>query len=138
MNIDQRLVIAREAKFCINCMSKDLKYSFQHNRECPVKKKKGLYSCKKSSCLLHMWLCSKHLSDNRDQMEKFDQQIQAKAGIRLTFVSSKVVPNANLQIHIPSKLNVDMSKDNILPGSPMPIVLWVTRELNKLYVSYTG
>ena len=119
MGIDQRMVISREAKFCVNCMAKDIKFSFQHNRECSVKKKKGLYSCKKSSCLLHMWLCSKHLSDNREQLEKFDRQLQAKAGISLTFISTKTVPNNGLHLEIPIDIGPDSPSNKSLPGSPL-------------------
>ena len=117
MTIDQRMVIARDAKYCVNCMAKDVKFSFQHNRECSVKKKKGLYSCKKSSCLLHMWLCSKHLSDNREQLEKFDRQLQAKAGIRLTFISMKNLPKESLHVEIPP--GADCPGVEPRPGSPL-------------------
>ena len=32
---EQRLVVAREAKFCMKCMGKEVKFSYQHNKECP-------------------------------------------------------------------------------------------------------
>ena len=87
LGTDQRMVIAREAKFCINCMGKDTKYSFQHNKDCPIKKKKSFYSCKKSSCMIHMWLCSKHQEDNEEQMVKFEEQLLQKSGIKLVFIT---------------------------------------------------
>ena len=91
MGTDQRMVTAREARFCINCMSKEVKFGRQHSRDCPIKKKKSLYSCKKDSCLIHMWLCSKHQQDNKEQMEIFSQQLMKKSGIRLVYVAKHVV-----------------------------------------------
>ena len=93
MGTDQRLVVAKEARFCSNCMGKDTKFSRDHWRECPVKKGKGMYSCKADSCNLHMWLCSKHNADNKEQMVKFAEQLQERAGVRLVFVLKKKVTN---------------------------------------------
>ena len=92
LSTDERIVVARETKYCINCMSKDVKYSFKHGRECPVKTKKNTYSCKKDSCLIHMWLCSKHKTENKDCMEKFATQLRSKSGITLVFQSNYKEP----------------------------------------------
>ena len=88
MDQDQRLLVAKEAKFCTNCMGKDVKFSYSHLRECPVKKKKNSYSCKKDSCLMHMWLCTQHYVENRQQMERFKEKIQNKMGIQLIFLAN--------------------------------------------------
>ena len=61
---EQRLVVAREAKFCMKCMGKEVKFSYQHNKECPILTKKSSYSCKSDKCLFHMWVCTKHAEDN--------------------------------------------------------------------------
>ena len=72
MGTDQRMLIAREARFCVNCMGKDTRFSYVHLRDCPIKKKKSSYSCKKDSCLLHMWLCGKHQTENKEQMKRWE------------------------------------------------------------------
>ena len=84
---EQRLVIAKEAKFCLKCMGKDVQYSLKHNRECPIITRKSSYSCKSEKCLFHMWVCSKHGDENRQQMEKFSDQLRTKSNIRLVLIS---------------------------------------------------
>ena len=39
LSTDERMVIAREAKYCVNCMGKDIKYSMKHSRKCAIKTK---------------------------------------------------------------------------------------------------
>ena len=87
MGNEQRLVVAKEARFCLKCMGNDTKYSFQHNRQCPVVTKKSSYTCNADKCFFHMWVCTKHASENKDQMEKFRDQLRTKAGIRLVYTS---------------------------------------------------
>ena len=45
MGTEQRMLVAREAKYCINCMGKETKFSLSHIKDCPIKKKKNTYSC---------------------------------------------------------------------------------------------
>ena len=121
LGTDQRMVTAREAKFCVNCMSKDTKFSWQHNKDCPVKKKKGMYSCKKDSCLLHMWLCSKHQAENREQMEKFDEQLQDKSGVRLVFMTKKkVTPKLLKPVRTSPQTSKSPESPPPTPSSPLP------------------
>ena len=51
---EQRLVVATEAKFCLKCMNKDVKFNRQHMKECPTISKKNSYSCKFEKCSFHM------------------------------------------------------------------------------------
>ena len=90
----QRLIIAKEAKLCLKCMGKDIKFGPQHNRQCPVISKKSSYSCKSDKCFFHMWVCGKHEDDNRAQMQKFSDQLRTKSGIKLVFtaVIEKEIP----------------------------------------------
>ena len=83
----QRLVVAKEAKFCLKCMGKDVKFSTQHNRQCPVISKKSSFSCKAEKCFFHMWVCSKHDEENKSAMERFSSQLRTKSGIKLVFIS---------------------------------------------------
>ena len=66
-----------------------------------------------------MWICSKHLSDNREQMEKFDRQLQAKAGISLTFITTKTFPNNGLHLEVPIDVGPDNLSNLSLQGSPL-------------------
>ena len=93
---DQRLVIATEAKFCLKCMDKDVKFNFQHNRECPILDRKSSYSCKSERCSFHMWICNKHQDENRQQMERFEEQLRSKSGIRLVFMITKIVTQTEI------------------------------------------
>ena len=91
LGTEQRLVIVKEAKMCPKCMGKDVTSSRDHFRNCPVNKKKNSYSCKSDACAFHMWLCSRHPIDNRDQMEKFAERLRTKSGINLVFMVNQKV-----------------------------------------------
>ena len=110
----QRLVVAREAKFCMKCMGKEVKFSYQHNKECPILTKKSSYSCKSDKCLFHMWVCTKHAEDNREHMEKFSEQLKSKAGIKLVFTSVNIQQDTVVKVppapHLASPLSY-CSKD---------------------------
>lgn len=127
LGTNQRVVVSREAKFCINCMGKDTKFSIKRNKECPIKKRKSIYSCKKESCLVHMWLCTKHREENRPHMEKFEEQLFDKAGIKLVFVTENkscfqprpppiIVPDG--QIDDGCSIPVGSVEDGASPSSP--------------------
>ena len=110
-------------------MSKDVKYSFKHGRQCPVKTKKNTYSCKKDSCLIHMWLCSKHKTENKDCMEKFATQLRSKSGITLVFQSTYKEPK-----HTAIDSNSHSSaQSNLKQQYPLHIAQPQTKELSKLF-----
>ena len=113
------MVIAREAKYCVNCMGKDIKYSMKHGRECTIKTKKGAYSCKKDSCLLHMWLCSKHKAENKDSMEKFAMQLQARSGVTLVFQSSIMESRKTTETINQDVIPNSVSTAEVPPTSPL-------------------
>ena len=113
LGTDQRMVVAREAKFCLNCMGKETRFSLAHLKECPIKKKKSIYSCRKDSCLLHMWLCKKHYTTNKEHMEKFSDQLQSKSGIQLVFMSLQKKDFSSLELPVlnltePSQNSTDL------------------------------
>ena len=87
MGNEQRLVIGKVAKFCLKCMDKEAVSSLQHSRVCPVNTKKHYYSCKSEKCLYHMWVCTKHHDVNKEHMERFQEQLRSKSGIRLVFMA---------------------------------------------------
>ena len=89
LGTEQRFVTVREAKLCPRCMGKDIVASRDHYANCPVTKKKNTYSCKSEHCTFHMWLCAKHPATNKEQMEKFEEQLRTRSGIRLVFMANK-------------------------------------------------
>ena len=86
---EQRLVVATEAKFCLKCMNKDVKFNRQHMKECPTISKKNSYSCKFEKCSFHMWVCNKHQDENKVHMERLQEQLRIKSGLKLVFVVTK-------------------------------------------------
>ena len=89
LGTEQRFVVVKEAKLCPRCMGKDVTTSRDHFTKCPVLKKKNSYSCKSEKCTFHMWLCSRHPDANKEQMQKFEEQLRTKSGIRLVFMAGK-------------------------------------------------
>ena len=90
-------------------------------------------SCKKDSCLLHMWLFSRHQLDNKEQIERFDGQLQNEAGVRLIYVNKKKVyststASTSARSSLPiSKPRAPASKPSIaLSGSSMAFILTST------------
>jgi hypothetical protein len=75
-------VILKEAKLCPKFMRKDITEEMRNE-------KKHYYSCKSQTCVFHMWLCAKHPAVNKEQMEKFEEQLRTRSGIRLFFMASK-------------------------------------------------
>ena len=86
---EQRLVVATEAKFCLKCMNKDVKFNRQHMKECPTISKKNSYSCKFEKCSFHMWVCNKHQDENKVHMERLQEQLRIKSGLKLVLVVTK-------------------------------------------------
>ena len=103
LGTDQRFVIVREAKLCPRCMGKDIVSDKDHYKECPVTKKKNSYSCMSANCTFHMWICSKHTNTNKQQMEKFEEQLRTRSGIRLVFMADTT--------------SLDKPPDLVIPGS---------------------
>ena len=68
---EQRLLIATEAKLCLKCMNKEVKFGRQHVRECPVIKKKNSFSCKADNCSFHMWVCNRHQDEKGSTWREF-------------------------------------------------------------------
>ena len=116
LGTDQRMLIAKEAKFCLKCMGKETKYGLKHNRECPIFKQKSIYSCKRETCYLHMWLCSNHQAENKEQMERFEEQLRAKSGIRLVFMVNKKAGPSSPSPTTPHS-TCPPNQSQVLPGS---------------------
>ena len=86
MTSDERLKIAKQARFCLWCHDPEYLYKpndSAHKKSCPIVKKKSHYSCKEPSCNMHMWICNQHKSKNEEAMKKFKVQIERNHGWNL-------------------------------------------------------
>ena len=70
--------------------------------------------------MVHMWLCSKHQDDNKEQMAKFEEQLLEKSGIKLVFMTrqrqAKTPPIPRSGVTPPPPINPAMGET--LPSQP--------------------
>ena len=76
MTMKRRVEICKKAKLCLNCH--DPEYTFKRmdkNHSCS-KGKKSRYICTNSTCRRHMWICEMHKNENKEALEKFQDEYQ--------------------------------------------------------------
>ena len=88
MNIPTRLPICNALKLCKMCLRED---SAGHEKFCMVLKIKSRnkakskydFTCTEQYCYRHMWLCTKHKSENQESMDAKATQLATDHGLRL-------------------------------------------------------
>ena len=96
-SVEQRSKIAGSAKLCIRCHDPDyiLNRAKIRDHNCPIKiQKKSRYTCSVDACLIHMWICMSHKSENMPGLVKFKDEISRKFQLDFGLVVScpKVAP----------------------------------------------
>ena len=87
MSVEERREICIQAKFCLRCL--DPKYKFAPNdrrHKCmDSRAKKSRYTCPKSDCRTHLWMCVRHRDDNTPELQKFKDEIKTRLGLRFCY-----------------------------------------------------
>ena len=90
-SMDLKKNLVEKIKFCPQCFNPDIVFTRDHISDCQFTKspKKNAYICTIPSCKTHMWICLLHKRENRQQMERFKDDLQRR-GLNLAFISNFV------------------------------------------------
>ena len=86
--MEMRRSLVEKIKLCSQCFHPDIIFTPGHYKNCDfsLTERKNAFSCTKSSCNTHMWICLVHKKDNEKHMEKFRRDLQRR-GQNLGFVT---------------------------------------------------
>ena len=92
MKNEERLAIAKDAKFCLRCM--DPKVFFdptnRGKHQCTITQAtKNRYSCSNTRCCFHCWVCTNHKEENKEMLQKFSSELLKKS-MSFVFLSSSI------------------------------------------------
>ena len=92
MDNASRNIMCNSLKLCRQCLKE---YQPGHEKTCMVTaintkavrgRNKYQFTCKETSCLRHMWLCSKHITVNKESMNKRASTLNQDFGLKLVYL----------------------------------------------------